>query len=476
MGESTARGVGLLVARTLILQLLTAGVTIVIARLLTPADYGLFAIALAVQLASQHLAQAGLHAALIRMREVPSEKTQAASTGFMLVAGLALSGPVILGALVILPALGHEIPVLQIVAVTMVSVPFYSLRSVPVALMDRGMRFGRVAAVEAVETLGFNAFALVAAIAGLGAFSLAGGMPFGALLATATAWKLQPAARSITLSFKTVKPMLGFGSRVGILGMLVLGREVGFVTLVGSFGGATMAGYFGMAKRLFSFSTAMSAAVSRVAFPALSKSDDDREHKTASIISQLGVASSLPLALIAGSAEPLVGVVLGAQWLPTADVILAGALAMLIGPSFGSAVNSFLFAEGRPNASLAATIASAAVTFGIVIAFVDASAPLAVGVALTAGSLTSASIQFIAAPPLVRTATRGTFKVAAATGLAIVISRKLPVDNDLQGLLATLATSGTAWTLATAALLPAELKDVATMIVRLLRSLLPKGG
>ena len=45
-----ARGIGVLVGRTLTLQLLTAGVTIALVRILSPADYGLFAIAAAARL------------------------------------------------------------------------------------------------------------------------------------------------------------------------------------------------------------------------------------------------------------------------------------------------------------------------------------------------------------------------------------------------------------------------------------------
>ena len=67
------------------------------------------------------------------------------------------------------------------------------------AMMDREMSFGRVAAVEAADTVGFNLFALAAALAGLGVFSLAGAVPFGAMLGDDVAWLIQRSARRTPL-------------------------------------------------------------------------------------------------------------------------------------------------------------------------------------------------------------------------------------------------------------------------------------
>ena len=190
LGQSAARGVSLLVGRTLGFQLLTAGVTVVLARLLSPADYGLFAIALSVQLVGQNIAELGLPAALVRMQETPSAELQRATIGFL----LAVTSTIVLMALLltftILPALDASSRVLQVIATTLVALPIYAARAVPMAMFDRELRFGRVAAVEAADTVGFNLFALGAALAGLGVFSLAGAVPIGAVLGAGVAWAL----------------------------------------------------------------------------------------------------------------------------------------------------------------------------------------------------------------------------------------------------------------------------------------------
>src|SRR5262249_26963562 len=131
LGVTAARGVGLLVGRTLGLQLLTAGVTVVLARLLTPADYGLFAIALAVQLVGQRAAELGLPAALVRMEEEPSEELQAAVAGAMLGTSILLALSFALVAFAIVPVASGVSKTLEIVAVAVAAMPFYAARAIP---------------------------------------------------------------------------------------------------------------------------------------------------------------------------------------------------------------------------------------------------------------------------------------------------------------------------------------------------------
>ncbi|MFP5388890.1 MAG: oligosaccharide flippase family protein, partial [Thermoleophilia bacterium] len=172
VGASAARGVGVLVGRTLGLQLLTAGVTVLLARLLTPADYGMFALALSVQMAGQRLAEMGLPSAMIGQDDEPSAEQQAAVGGAMLSTSILLSGLLFGVAFVLAPALDIDSEALRVVGVAGLAMPLYAGRAVPTALMERHLLFGRVAMVEAADTLTFNGFALAAAYAGLGAFSL----------------------------------------------------------------------------------------------------------------------------------------------------------------------------------------------------------------------------------------------------------------------------------------------------------------
>jgi lipopolysaccharide exporter len=437
--------VTLLVGRTLGFQLLTAGVTIVLARLLTPADYGLFAIALSVQLVGQNVAELGLPAALVRMPEPPPAELQAATIGFLLSITLPASLALLIVAFVLLPALGTYSDTVRVIAITLVAVPIYAARAVPMAMMDRGMRFGRVAAVEAADTIGFNLFALAAALAGVGVFSLAGAVPMGAALGALVAWSSQSAVRLPRFDLALVRPLIGFGSRVSALGVLYLGRDLGYVTVIGAIGGAPMAGFYGMAKRLFSFPTALAAAVARVMLPTLSQSGDGRSARTGRMLGQIALICGLPLTLVAGAIQPFIEVVLGPEWLPTSEIVLYGSLAMLLGASVASPINSFCLAEGEPNRPVIAIAVELVVGFLLAVVLVSSLDEVGIGLAMSAGSALAAVILLAPTPQQVKAGAWKVGRVAAISFLAAAAAQLLDLDNDVAGLAIAVCLSGIAW-------------------------------
>lgn len=460
----------MLVGRTLGFQLLTAGVTVVLARLLSPADYGLFAIALSVQLVGQNIAELGLPAALVRMQETPSTELQRATIGFLLTVTAAIALAVFLLAFAILPALGASSRVLQVIAATLVALPIYAARAVPMAIFDRELRFGRVAAVEAADTVGFNFFALGAALAGLGVFSLAGAVPVGAVLGASVAWLSPSAVRLPRFDLSRVKPLIGFGSRVSVLGVLYLGRDLGYVTLIGAIGGAPMAGFYAMAKRLFSFPTALAAAVARVMLPTLSQSGRERPERAARMIGQIGLICGLPLALVAGAIQPFIDVVLGPQWLPTTDIVLYGSLAMMLGASVASPINSYCLAEGKPNVPVLAIGAELIVGFLLVTALVGGLDETGIGIAMSASAAVSAAVLLATTDPRVRRGSGKVARVIAISFIAAAAGQLLPVPNDAAGLLASLSASAIAWL----ALATAVLRDEMMRVMGMIRGLAPR--
>jgi lipopolysaccharide exporter len=434
-----------LVVRTLGFQLLTAGVTVVLARLLTPADYGLFAIALSVQLVGQNIAELGLPAALVRMPEPPSFELQAATIGFLLALTLTIAMAVAFVAFLVVPGVTSTSRVLEVASITLLALPLYATRAVPMAMMDRQMSFGKVAAVEAADTLGFNLFALGAALGGLGVFSLAGAVPCGAMLGMLTAWRIQRSARRPRFDFSRIRPLIGFGSRVSVLGILYLGRDLGFVSIIGAVGGAPMAGFYAMAKRLFSFPIALAAAVSRVSLPTLSQSGGRRLARTAQMLGLIALVCGLPLALVAGAVQPLINVVLGSEWLPTTDIVLIGSLSMLLSASVASPINGYSLAEGRPNVPIAAITAELSIGFLLAGLLTGALGESGIGIAMSAGGLASTTILLATVEPVTRA---GAARVARATAIAFAAAaagQLLPVPSDGCGLTASLLVTGLSW-------------------------------
>jgi PST family polysaccharide transporter len=457
-----------LVGRTLGLQLLTAGVTVVLARLLTPSDYGLFAVALAVQLVGQRAAELGLPAALVRMEETPSPRLQTAVAGVLLVTSTSLAAILLLVAFALAPAFGGS-RTLEVIAVAGCAIPFYAARSIPMVLMERELRFGRVAIVETADTLAFNCFALAGALAGLGAFSLAGAVPAGGLAGVVTAWAIQPFARRPSLDIDSVRPLAGFGLRVTALQGIYLLRELGSVVLITAIAGAPVAGFYAMSKRLFSFPIALTSAIARVSFPALSRDAAQRPLRAAKIATYTAIAAGLPLALVAGAIQPLVGVVLGDEWLPTTDIVLVGSLGMMLTASANATMITFGLAEGRPNGPLISAIAETATMFVMVVALTGPMGEVGIGLAITVSSVVAAIALAGTTHPLVRRSLFGVTKASLIAAVAAGVAQIAGLSNDAAGLAVSLAIVSVVWLALEVAFSRADLARIVQLARPLLR-------
>lgn len=472
LGASAARGVGVLVGRTLGLQLLTAGVTVVLARLLTPADYGMFALALSIQLAGQRLAEMGLPAALIGQADEPSAEQQEAVGGLMLSTSLLLSGSLLGVAFVAAPALGIDSEALRVIGVAGAAMPFYAGRAVPTALLERRLLFGRVALVETADTLTFNAFALAAAVAGLGAFSLAGAVPAGALASLVAAWALQSFARRPILRLDPLRPMIKFGAQVTLVQGINVVQEVGFVTALTAVGGSAAAGFYAMAKRLFSFPIALTGAVARVSFPALSRSSNLRASRAANAALYTTIIAGLPLALVAGAVQPLIGVVLGDTWMPTSDVVLAGSLGMMVAASASATMVGYALAEEAVGSIVAGAVAQTLLSWILAITLTTPLGETGIGLAITVSNLGTMVVLAIRTHPTVRRSLLPILKMSLISGLAVLAAQLAGVDDDAGGLVVALAIVGAVW-------LPLQLvffRSEMRSLFQFIRPLLPRAA
>jgi PST family polysaccharide transporter len=398
-----------------------------------------------VQLVGQRAAELGLPAAVVRMEEAPSERLQSAIWGFLLASSTLLAALLLLAAFALAPALGLDGKTLDAIAVAGCAIPFYAARAMPMALMERELRFGRVAIVETADTLAFNGFALAAALAGLGALSLTGAVAVGGLAGMASAWGLQRFARRPRLDLEPVRPLIGFGAQVSVLQGVYLIRELGFVSLVAAVGGVGAAGFYAMAKRLFSFPIALTSAVARVSFPALSREPRLRHERAAKAAAYTAIAAGLPLALVAGAIQPLIGVVLGDEWKPTADVVLYGSLGMMLAASAGATLVGLALAEGRPRWPMVSAVAETAVAFLAVVTLVGPLEEVGIGLALTASTVVATIALAAGTHPSVRRSLLAVAKATAIAAVAALAGQAVGAGEDLAGLVLALGVVSVVW-------------------------------
>jgi PST family polysaccharide transporter len=292
-------------------------VLVVLARLLTPADFGVVAAALVVVGFSTIFSQLGIGPAVVQRHELHATHLR---TGFTISVafGILLAGLIWLLAPAVAAFFHHDdlVPVLRALSLVF---PLQGLSVVAESLLQRELRFRYLAALElATVALGYGAVGIVLAFAGLGVWALVAAHLAQFALKTVLLLVLQPHPRKPLLDRSAFKELMYFGggftaARIGnyLAGQgdnLVIGRWLGAVAL----------GVYGRAYHLVAGPAMLLGGVlDRVLFPAMAKVQDQPE--------RLGLAYRRGVALIALVVLPfstalvllspeLVLVLLGPEW------------------------------------------------------------------------------------------------------------------------------------------------------------------
>jgi len=185
--------------------------------------------------------------------------------------------------------------------------------------------------------------------------------------------------------------------------------------------------------------------VGRVSFPALARDSEHRAKRAAKIMALTAIAAGLPLALVAGTAQPLIGVLLGDEWLPTTDIVLIGSLGMLITSSALATMMSYALAEADANPTIAATGVEALLQCAIAVTLTGLLHEIAVGIAITVGSAASMLVLAATTAPGVRSALFRVGRTALIAVAAAGAGQALDLSHDVTGLAVGFVTVSAVW-------------------------------
>ena len=307
-----------LAVRSVILRGLTFIGTITLARLLAPADFGVYGIVAAVVSIWTALGDFGLGASLVQQAEPPTAaQLKTVWTIQQLIALAAviviwLGAPLLNGLIAGLP---DGAPwMLRVLALGLL---MSSLRTLPAVMMERELRFGPLAAAEVVQQATFYAVAIVLAVlhAGPWAFVLAGlaQLAVGALIVN-LAWRHWP---RVGIDRTGLRAMFGFGfAYQGSIVVLTI-RDAPLPALAGLAAGTVAAGLIQFAVRLALTISTIDDLVARIAFPAFSRlqSHPDQQARALNLaILMTGLVLVPAQCAIAALAPVLVPIVFGGQW------------------------------------------------------------------------------------------------------------------------------------------------------------------
>ena len=371
-------GVVLVGSRGVAILLLGFAGQVVLARLLTPADFGAVAVGLAFVMFVNLFSDGGLGAGLIRRAEPPDRRELQALSALQVsvAAGLALA---VAAAAPLFGRTGW------VTAVVVAAAPLLALQIPGRIVLERALEYRRLAVVEVVQVVVLNAWALCWVIAGAGVWGLATATPARAAVGVvAMAWAT-PAGRAWPrFSWRRIRHLLGFGVRFQAVTAVWLLREQGLNTAVAAVAGVSTLGLVSAARRVLEVPQLLLQSLRRVSYPAMSQLVARRE--TAAPLLERAVALSavgggLVLTALAGAAPGLVPGLFGEQWRPAAVLLPPACLGLAVGGAVSVACEGYLYAVGDAAAVLRSGLLQAAVLFGTALPLLPVLGVRAVGLA-----------------------------------------------------------------------------------------------
>jgi O-antigen/teichoic acid export membrane protein len=331
-------------------QILTFLLMIVLARLLTPSDFGVVTLASLPLLALGYLQESGLGAAVIRRRD---DVERAAGTQFVfaMLTSVVLyvasfAGAPLLARVFSQPALTS---VFRVLALTLV---VRGVMAVPATLLERDLAFDKRARGDVAGIVTQAVVSIACAAAGLGVWSLVAGQLANVVVQASVYWVLAPFRPSPSLASWSMLRELGrYGRHVTASNVLLLVNDNADNAVIGRLLGATSVGVYNLAWRLSNLpATQVSFIVSRVTFAVYATLQDDLDQFRAVFLTTLRRVAflSIPLALgILIAAEPIVVGIFGEPWKPA--VVPLQVLAIFgMSRTFAGVTAAVFQASGRP--------------------------------------------------------------------------------------------------------------------------------
>lgn len=365
LGAQAAAGVAWLAAQKWVVRIFGFVTLLVLARELSPRDFGVVAAAMTVIPMVHLLADLGFSTYLLQADE-PDQRTLSTAlwvsvgAGAVLSVGLVGAAP-LLAAVFSLPELTDVLRVLALAVVATV------LAAVPLALLRRAMAFRTVALQGMVAALVGQVVAVWIALSGGGVWALVCQVVVGQWLVAVLAWRSAGWRPSLTLSPGEFRRMASFGLRVSAVDLVATSRlwaEAWVITV--TLGPATL-GLLSIAQRLVQTAQELtSASLVPVTTVLFARVRDTADRVRGSYAKALGVAYAVVapfMAAIVVTAPVLVPMLFGPQWQESVAPTQALAVAGII--TLGAMVDHGLFyGLARPGSWLGYAVVVDAATVG----------------------------------------------------------------------------------------------------------------
>lgn len=323
-------------------------VIIILARLLSPGEFGIAGLATVFIGLISTVNELGLSAAIIQRKEVNDLHL---STSFW--ASVGMGAVLCILTILISPfiaAFFNEDQVRPILIVSSAGFLIGSFSVIHKALLEKDLNFKSITIVEVCAAFTSGIISIWLALNGWGVWSLVLGNLSGIFISVIVLWKINAWRPLLKFSTMHFKQLFGFGSRVTGSNLLNYIAASADYMIIGKFLGTSSLGYYTLAYNLVTFPLIrVSWMVMRVTFPAFSKIQESNEILSNGYLKVVKYVSLITFPMLAGMfivAPDFVVSFYGTKWtpmiVPLQILCLAGAL-----KSIGAIISNVLYSKGR---------------------------------------------------------------------------------------------------------------------------------
>ncbi len=340
-------------------------VGIILARILTPKEFGLIGIISIFIAVFNSIVDSGFSNALIRKNNATHIDY---NTAFIF--NLILSGALFLGLFFLAPFVGTFFKEPQLVPLTRamsVIVLINAFALVQRTLLVKRVDFKTQTKISIIASITSGVIGIGMALKGFGVWSLVAQQISRQLLNTVFLWIFNKWLPKLEFSIKSFKELFGFGWKLLVSGLIdTIWREI-YQVVIGKVYAPSTLGQYTRAKQFSDiFSSNLSGVVQRVSYPVLSSIQDDNERLKQAykkvIKSTMFMSFVLTLGL-AAVAKPMVLVLIGEKWLPSVEFLQIICFSAMLYPLHAINLN-MLQVKGRSDLFLILEIIKKTIAIG----------------------------------------------------------------------------------------------------------------
>ena len=329
-------------------QIITWVITIVVIRILSPADYGLMALASLVTSVFAVFEGLGMTAALIQKKNLAVELIQKIFAATMLIGALVFVLIYLISPYI--AAFFGEPRLSEIIRVMAATIPISAVGALPLALIQKELLFKRKSVVEFIAAALSSVSTLVLAMQGYEVWSLVFGSICLALVKTVGYWSALGKLYVPNFDFRNIKDEVKFGGFVSLDRLIWLFYSQADVFFIGKFLGKEVLGVYSVAMQLAALPMKKIVGIlNEVGFSAFARIQSDPKELARALLKAVGNLAlvAFPVFLgISAVAPNIVEVVLDEKWV---DVAVPLALLALVIPLrlINTTTPTLLYSIGR---------------------------------------------------------------------------------------------------------------------------------